>query len=139
MTAISTYNNLGQITSTQKLYENANLEFYARGQPYVLGEYDAREYYVDLETKTAVKFPDQPANTAWDYAAKQWVLNTNVATLNISEKREQLLIASDWTQLPNSPLVPEKKEAWATYRQALRDIPEQSGYPFNIVWPTKPA
>jgi hypothetical protein len=56
---------------------------------------------------------------------------------NLRVKRNQLLAQSDWTQLPDVPL--ETKEAWAVYRQALRDITEQEGYPFNIVWPTPPA
>ena len=52
------------------------------------------------------------------------------------KKRNALLAASDWTQLPDVPL--ETKEAWAAYRQALRDITEQPD-PFNIVWPTPPG
>jgi len=50
-------------------------------------------------------------------------------------KREQLLNASDWTQLSDSPV---DQEAWSTYRQALRDIPTQAGFPHDITWPTKP-
>jgi hypothetical protein len=42
-------------------------------------------------------------------------------------KRDQLLKKSDWTQLPDVPL--ETKEAWAAYRQALRDLPD------NVNWP----
>lgn len=53
------------------------------------------------------------------------------------EKRRALLIASDWTQLPD---VPETtKVAWAAYRQALRDITSQLSFPKNITWPTLPA
>ena len=37
--------------------------------------------------------------------------------------RDRLLAESDWTQLPDSPLTDSKKQAWATYRQALRDFP----------------
>jgi|DEB0MinimDraft_3_1074331.scaffolds.fasta_scaffold132338_2 hypothetical protein len=37
--------------------------------------------------------------------------------------RDRLLAASDWTQLPDSPLSDEQREAWAVYRQALRDAP----------------
>lgn len=51
------------------------------------------------------------------------------------QKREALLIDSDWTQMPDAPV---DKAAWATYRQALRDVPSQSGFPDAIVWPTKP-
>lgn len=50
-------------------------------------------------------------------------------------KRESLLIESDWTQMPDAPV---DKAAWATYRQALRDITQQSGFPHDVVWPTKP-
>lgn len=35
-------------------------------------------------------------------------------------------------------LTPEKQAEWATYRQALRDIPQQAGFPTDITWPTKP-
>jgi hypothetical protein len=37
--------------------------------------------------------------------------------------RDTLLSASDWTQMPDSPLTGAQREAWATYRQALRDFP----------------
>jgi len=38
--------------------------------------------------------------------------------------RDILLIESDWTQIPDSPLTDSKKQEWATYRQALRDFPD---------------
>ena len=50
--------------------------------------------------------------------------------------RNQLLAESDWTQLPDVP--PSVKEAWASYRQALRDITQQPGFPAEVVWPTRP-
>ena len=42
---------------------------------------------------------------------------------DIIDKRNSKLRDSDWTQIPDSPLTAEKKAEWATYRQALRDIP----------------
>lgn len=56
----------------------------------------------------------------------------------VRSKRDGLLAASDWTQLADSPLTAEKKSAWATYRQALRDITEASA-PETVTWPTAPA
>lgn len=50
-------------------------------------------------------------------------------------QRNQLLTDSDWTQMPDAPV---DQAAWATYRQALRDIPQQAGFPTDITWPTKP-
>ena len=52
--------------------------------------------------------------------------------------RNDKLTRSDWTQIEDSPITSEQKQLWATYRQALRDVPEQSGFPENIVWPTSP-
>lgn len=54
---------------------------------------------------------------------------------NARQKRSALLSASDWTQLPDAPLTDAKRQAWSTYRQALRDITAQAGFPWNITWP----
>lgn len=54
----------------------------------------------------------------------------------IRRQRDALLVQSDWTQLPDVPL--PTKEAWATYRQALRDVTQQPD-PRNISWPTPPG
>jgi len=53
----------------------------------------------------------------------------------IRAERNKLLVESDWTQLPDAPV---DAAAWATYRQALRDITTESN-PFNIVWPQGPS
>lgn len=50
-------------------------------------------------------------------------------------KRRNLLETSDWTQIADAPV---DKQAWAAYRQLLRDIPDQPDFPYNIVWPTPP-
>lgn len=52
------------------------------------------------------------------------------------EKRYSLLLNCDWTQLPDVP--EETRLKWQDYRQALRDITLQEGFPENIIWPTKP-
>ncbi|NLK39239.1 MAG: hypothetical protein GX303_03180, partial [Clostridiales bacterium] len=57
---------------------------------------------------------------------------------SVRDKRNLLLAEYDWTQNADSPLAPEKKAEWAAYRQALRDIPEQEGFPYSVVWPAKP-
>lgn len=49
--------------------------------------------------------------------------------------RNRLLEESDWTQTSDATV---DKEAWATYRQALRDMPTQAGFPTNVTYPTKP-
>ena len=49
--------------------------------------------------------------------------------------RNEKLAESDWTQLNDSNV---DKSVWATYRQELRDIPSQPGFPLEVVWPTQP-
>ena len=51
-------------------------------------------------------------------------------------KRNTLLAASDWTQVADAPV---DQAAWAAYRQALRDITAQDGFPESIDWPAVPA
>jgi hypothetical protein len=53
----------------------------------------------------------------------------------VRSTRNTKLAASDWTQLADSTA---DKAAWATYRQALRDITAQAGFPWTIDWPVAP-
>ncbi len=53
----------------------------------------------------------------------------------VRAKRDRLLTASDWTQIADAPVVSLE---WQSYRQALRDVPEQSGFPDDVEWPTPP-
>ena len=51
------------------------------------------------------------------------------------QERNNLLAATDWTAMSDAPT---QATAMTTYRQALRDITSQSGWPTTINWPTKP-
>lgn len=50
----------------------------------------------------------------------------------VRSTRDQKLAATDWTQLADSAA---DKTAYAAYRQALRDIPQQPGFPWDVTWP----
>ena len=56
-------------------------------------------------------------------------------------KRNELLAASDWTQMPDSPLTDEAKTSWSTYRTSLRTLPTHENWPSleDADWPTKPS
>jgi len=58
-----------------------------------------------------------------------------VQAKNMREQRNAKLAACDWTQLTDAPL---NSSVWATYRQALRNVPAQSGFPWDITWPMEP-
>lgn len=74
--------------------------------------------------------------TQWNIDNQNYL--TNILPVEIRTKRNSLLSKSDWTQYPDCPLTAEQKTAWATYRQALRDITTQSGFPTDVTWPTQP-
>lgn len=50
--------------------------------------------------------------------------------------RNAKLKASDWAMMPDAPT---DQDAWAAYRQSLRDVPQQVGFPMDILWPTPPV
>ena len=52
-------------------------------------------------------------------------------------QRNGLLLECDWTQLPDVPA--GTAALWVSYRQALRNVPQQGGFPTTITWPTKPT
>lgn len=99
--------------------------------------------WVAYSTQGAERKRKPPPHTSeWDCAREEWrdvrsqderVSDARGAAVR---KRDGLLASSDWTQLPDVPLA--TNETWATYRQALRDITQQPGYPFNIIWPQAP-
>jgi hypothetical protein len=69
---------------------------------------------------------------------QQWVaqqLPESAAAGNVRGFRDAQLVNSDWTQVADAPV---DKAAWATYRQALRDITQQAGFPWDVQWPTTP-
>jgi hypothetical protein len=68
--------------------------------------------------------------TAEELAAKVAAVKADVRM-----KRDRLLSATDWMALSDVTMSP----AWAAYRQGLRDITKQAGFPNNIVWPKEPV
>lgn len=52
--------------------------------------------------------------------------------------RNARLASTDWTQIADAPLSPAKAAAFAAYRQALRDLPDQFPDPASVVWPLQP-
>ena len=61
-----------------------------------------------------------------------------INAVNVRAERDALLAGSDWTQLPDAPLSAEEKAAWTKYREDLRNLPQQGGFPRTIILPTNP-
>lgn len=99
----------------------------------------------------------QPATTRYQIVSRQGVIElggkwyTNYAAVDLSPEactaldasqasnvradRNARLAACDWTQLSDAPV---DDLTWAVYRQALRDITSQPGFPWDITWPVEP-
>jgi hypothetical protein len=75
---------------------------------------------------------------AWnvtDATAEEIAQRTEDQANNVRAERNQKLSECDWTQLPDAPV---SQSDWATYRQNLRNITAQTGFPWSVVWPTQP-
>lgn len=92
-----------------------------------------------IKNNSTKNIPPKPSfECDFDFVNEVWVPSFDKQSEDIKSKRNSLLYQSDWTQIPNTPLTAEQQQSWADYRQQLRDITSQSGYPFNVVWPTPP-
>lgn len=110
-----------------------------RGYPDELLEFSGVFVGLDthyVENGALVTMPPRPTqHHVFNYAAKTWELDSAGAWQEVRQRRNTMLAASDWTQLPDVPL--ETKSAWTAYRQALRDVTSQAD-PLNIEWPQVP-
>ena len=77
----------------------------------------------------------EPAMTAVEQETAYKAAKDAEQAKSIRNSRTQMLKDSDWTQIADSTA---DKTAWATYRQALRDITAQAGFPWTITWPDAP-
>lgn len=97
-------------------------------------------YYVDVRVVPPViraKPPRPSEDYAFDYATREWVFDSESAARRVRRRRDMLIARSDWTQLPDVPI--GVREQWREYRRALRDVPQQPGFPLNVVWPEAPG
>jgi hypothetical protein len=74
-----------------------------------------------------------------------WFLNRRVVqrpeeqvAQTIRTMRDQKLRDTDWLVIRAAETGVPLSDAWSAYRQALRDVPSQAGFPYNVTWPTEP-
>lgn len=104
----------------------------ATGQP----TYDYTQNCVELTPE--YNAAEQQWEQRWNLiAASQQEMDARTANEAIAVRRQRtkLLYECDWTQLADASA---DKTAWAAYRQQLRDISQQTGFPWSVVWPMPP-
>lgn len=79
---------------------------------------------------------EQPAQTAAEQEAAHKARKDAEQATAIRASRGEKLKETDWTQIADAPV---DQAAWAGYRQALRDISGQPGFPWTITWPEAPT
>lgn len=93
------------------------------------------------DVEKVVDIPGIPAKEAWDeYEDIQRYIEYTTEDLasNARSKRTSLLKECEWTQFLDAPIDLKTRDAYRIYRQALRDVPQQPGFPEEISWPAAP-
>ena len=104
-------------------------------------QYSQRDGVQQLAGKWYTKYSLGPVftdgeTTAAEQEAAYKAMKDAEQAKSVRNSRTEKLKDSDWTQLADSTA---DKAVWATYRQALRDITAQAGFPWTITWPEQPA
>ena len=93
------------------------------------GPYEKPDFNPEVETQS------------WDVELGNWVttqIPDEVFWEKLRTERNSILKDTDWSQLSDAPLTSSQKTTWATYRQALRDLPANTEDPKNVTWPSQP-
>lgn len=110
--------------------DNSNIEKESNKKLYSYDIYSLEITYRDKLAETIEANIDE-----WINEVKEKDYNEMAAY--IRKERDSLLYATDKYIIEDYPISEEDKEKIIEYRQKLRDIPEQEGFPYNVAWPTK--
>lgn len=111
----------------------------AGGRPTIAGCWSASEYYV--KNNRAYRYPARPGAGAWqwDLATETWQFDAAKTARDLRALRDRALAGVDrvnpmwWASLS-----PERQTQLQAYRQALLDLPQQPGWPMEVIWPERP-
>lgn len=82
--------------------------------------------------------PEEEAERDAEIAA--WLAKSDERlAADVRKQRDEILAQSDWRVTKASEVGATLDPAWVVYRQELRDVPQQSGFPIQIIWPTPPG
>ncbi len=110
------------------------------------GQHDWRRVRFNLATQEIEPYqPPSPPSTewatyAWDAEAWTWVASPTEAAVarDVRAERDRRLAACDWVVARATERGEPVPAAWVAYREALRDVPAQPGFPTSVTWPAIP-
>ena len=146
MSGIKTMNYTTYNPTTGEIYtttfgDQASIISVIGNQTYIEGSYNTQDYYIDPITHQPVAKGTKPgSNYIWNYDNKVWQSNVDQDAIDSRNHRSILLMTVDRVNpVWYAALTADQQQELATYRTALLNVPQQSGFPTTIDWPTKPA
>jgi hypothetical protein len=132
----------GSIEMAVSFDNKETAELNLAGKTYISGLYNNINCYVD-NGQAIVKSPDPSTinlHYQFDYTTKSWQLIADYTADNTRQQRDNLLAAVDRVNpVWYASLTTEQQQQLIAYRQALLDVPQQTGFPTAVSWPAKPA
>ncbi len=129
----------GHLTSSNP----ATIELNTQNKTIVEGKVDGATNYIDIVTKQPVvrlKDPSTPyKHYNFDWTTKTWIIDLPATTAAVRNLRNQLLAEVDRVNpIWYTALTTQQQTELQQYRQALLDVPQQTGFPESVTWPSKP-
>ena len=133
----------GQIISVFTTNDLSQIEQNIGSASYIEGHYNGDEYYIDAGQPVTISAnpSDGFLKYNFNYSTKTWELDLTTSTARMRARRNAILaetvdrINSIWY----ASLTAEQQAELAAYRTALLNVPQQTGWPTTIEWPTKPS
>lgn len=134
--------NTGEIQYVFSSNDADMVELNLSNRSYIPGDYNSRDYYI--VDGSVVSKPEEPSVVGlihqFDYATKTWIVNVAKSSTASRQYRDQQLALVDRVNpVWYNSLTVEQQSELATYRQALLDVPQQPGFPTQVIWPAKPT
>ena len=123
----------------ERIGNNAVIRFRENITEHENGEntwFEADEYTLEVLFNITLESRVYADYESWLFRAKQ--ADCEKISESARNRRDKSLLKTDWTQVKDVALSEFDMAAYAEYRQALRDIPQQPGFPYTIVWPKMP-
>lgn len=106
----------------------------------VIGSFSGSRHYLDLVDMSVKDAGEAPSEFHYLTGMNGWVLDTNALEIRIRAHRDTMLLGCDWIEFPSAKvrMSEQQIQEWLDYRQVLRDVPSQEGFPVTVAWPVKP-
>lgn len=94
--------------------------------------------FFDVDTQSRAEGDAVLTDGVW---TQNWIVTAapeDIKAVNIRQTRDAKLTLSDWIVVKSAEAGTAVPSDWVTYRQALRDVPAQAGFPNSITWPESP-